>query len=522
MRAKLKGCLAIVLLACFPVFTRLQAADFTRIKAKAEKGDTVSQYLMGLEYEQGEDVPVDLKKSATWFLKASEQDYAFAQYRLAVLYSTGKGADYHEAFKWFLKAAQQGFASAEFSVAQMYANGQGIKKDLPEACRWYLKAAGQGMASAQHSLGYAYEYGEGVRADKGNAAYWYHKAAEQNYSLSQNNLGLLYANGDGVKKDNIEAYIWFTLAARQGVANAISRRRWLVADLDAVKLREANRRADAFIPIEPPALDFEAPTLFTQATDDALKFLLEHRAPIRLSSLHDTAFVPFQFVTRIYETNQVIKGQPTDQIQFCLFATHRDRALLMQTADGLPYGYATKDFFVTCDPTEPGRLAYFRGNGVLFRFDSQGPDFGLQMALPDPPDPNDDIDFNLAGVLTEAAKHMETVRYNKDTRTLSIALAQKAKLSMVLIPESVRGPFGIDKVVLERGGVTMTFTKFVLGKLTTQIIPEVTWKNIESLQLPMQHMTAEEFQTLSLKPPPGFPRNDKERAAVEKLQSILW
>ncbi len=522
MRALLKSCLVLLLLTGSPVFSRLEAEEFARFKEKAAKGDAVSQYLMGLEYEQGEDVPLDLKISASWFLKAAEQGYAHAQYRLAALYATGKGADLPEAFKWYLKAAQQGVAPAQFAVAQMYADGHGTKANPTESCRWYLKAAEQGIAGAQHQLGYAYENGQGVRQEKGVAAYWYHKAAEQNYSYSQNNLGLLYAKGVGVKKDVAEAYFWLTLAGKQGLASAIPYRRWLVPDLSASQMREADRRAETFIPVEPPPLDNEPPTIFTQATDNALKFLIQNRVPIRLSTLHETAAIPFQFITRIYETNQVIKGQPADQIQFCLFATRQDRALMMQSADGLPYGYATKDFFITCDPTEPGRLTYYRGNGVLFRFDSQGPDFGLQMALPDPPEANDDIDFNLAGVLAEAAKHMETVRFNKDTRTLSIVLSQKAKLSMVLIPDSVRGAFGIDKVVLERGGVTMTFTKFLLGKLSTQIIPEISWKNVEALQLPMQRMTTGEFQNLSLKPPAGFPRNAKERAAVEKLQSLLW
>ncbi len=170
MRALLKSCLVLLLLAGSPVFSRLEAADFARFKEKANKGDAVSQYLMGLEYEQGEDVPLDLKISASWFLKAAEQGYAHAQYRLAALYATGKGADLPEAFKWYLKAAQQGVAPAQFAVAQIMPTVT-ARKPIPlkpaagASRRRSRRSPERNIVSATHT-----EYGQGVRQDKSIAA----------------------------------------------------------------------------------------------------------------------------------------------------------------------------------------------------------------------------------------------------------------------------------------------------------------------------------------------------------------
>ncbi len=110
-----------------------------------------------------------------------------------------------------------------------------------------------------------------------------------------------------MKKDVAEAYFWLTLAGEQGLASAIPYRRWLVPDLSASQMREAKRRAECFIPVEPPPLDNEPPTLFTQATDNALKFLLQNQhCPSALSTLHETR--PF-----LSNSSSHLRNQPSDQ-----------------------------------------------------------------------------------------------------------------------------------------------------------------------------------------------------------------
>jgi TPR repeat protein len=77
------------------------------LSQEAKQGNPVSQYLLGLQYFIGEDVP---------------QDYA-------------------EAATWFQRAAGQGIRAAQEQLGDMYALGQGVPKDLVRAHMW-LNLAG--------------------------------------------------------------------------------------------------------------------------------------------------------------------------------------------------------------------------------------------------------------------------------------------------------------------------------------------------------------------------------------------
>ena len=71
--------------------------------------------------------------------KAAEQGDADAQYRLAVMYKTGRDVpqDHHKSMKWFLKAAEQGNYSAQFNVGVGYLSGRGVPKDGHKAVEWF-------------------------------------------------------------------------------------------------------------------------------------------------------------------------------------------------------------------------------------------------------------------------------------------------------------------------------------------------------------------------------------------------
>ena len=99
---------------------------------KAEKGDAQSQYELGCAFSFGNlGVVKDEVQAVNWFRKATEQNYAPAQYNLGVCYENGQGLvkDYVEAAKWFRKAAEQNLASAQFNLGVCYYDGQGVAKD---------------------------------------------------------------------------------------------------------------------------------------------------------------------------------------------------------------------------------------------------------------------------------------------------------------------------------------------------------------------------------------------------------
>ena len=53
---------------------------------------------------------------------------------------------------WYRKAADQGYVFAQFNLGLMYANGQGVAKNQKEAVAWYRKAAAAGNESAKAAL----------------------------------------------------------------------------------------------------------------------------------------------------------------------------------------------------------------------------------------------------------------------------------------------------------------------------------------------------------------------------------
>jgi TPR repeat protein len=73
--------------------------------------------------------------------------------------------DQAEAVKWYRKAAEQNFAAAQYNLAVCYDRGDGVAEDHVEAVKWYRKAAEQNFAEAQYNLGICYERGDGVAED---------------------------------------------------------------------------------------------------------------------------------------------------------------------------------------------------------------------------------------------------------------------------------------------------------------------------------------------------------------------
>jgi len=76
-------------------------------------------------------------------LKRAEQGDAVAQYNLGLMYKQGKGVpqDYKEAVRWYRVAAEQGDATAQYNLGGMYHEGQGVPQNYIQAHMWYNLAA---------------------------------------------------------------------------------------------------------------------------------------------------------------------------------------------------------------------------------------------------------------------------------------------------------------------------------------------------------------------------------------------
>jgi TPR repeat protein len=161
-----------------------------KLRDDAEKGDKISQYLLGAKYDAGKEVPQDYKEAAKWYQLAAEQGVLDAHFNLASLYCEGLGVsqNYSKALEWYRKAAAQGHAPSQANMGVMYAEGLGVERDFTQAFVWLTKAANSGLSWAQNKLGMMHERGEGVPQNYEEAVKWYREAADQGHEGAKKRL----------------------------------------------------------------------------------------------------------------------------------------------------------------------------------------------------------------------------------------------------------------------------------------------------------------------------------------------
>ena len=215
------------------------------IKA-SDQGHAGAQYELANMLSTGFWVERDDDKARSLYLMSARQGYVEAQHSLAFSYLNGDGSlfpqDYDQARFWYRKAAEQGDVSAQYMLGNIYLIGRGVKPDNAQAMIWYRKAAEQGDANAQYGLGSIYRFpflwfaGGRIEQDVREAVVWYSKAAEQGYYLAQTGLGEIYEDGEGDVPQNIKrAVIWYSQAAEQGNAELQYKLGQMYENLDAVK-----------------------------------------------------------------------------------------------------------------------------------------------------------------------------------------------------------------------------------------------------------------------------------------------
>ena len=89
--------------------------------------------------------------SADYWRARAEEGEAIAQYNLGVMYADGRGVpqDDVEAVRWYQLAADQGEPLAQVSLGLMYGKGDGVPQDTVLAHMWWSLAAAQGNEDAR-------------------------------------------------------------------------------------------------------------------------------------------------------------------------------------------------------------------------------------------------------------------------------------------------------------------------------------------------------------------------------------
>ena len=174
------------------------------------------------EERAAEASTAEKKKKWEKYRIRAERGESEAQYKIAVRYATGDGAerDDAKAVYWYRLAAEQGYAPAQNALGNCYAYGRGAEQDDAQAFYWYRLAAAQGSAAAQNALGNCYAKGLGTERDKKQALRWYRLAAEQGHIDAQCSMGFCCINGTGMEKDEKQALQWFRWAAAKGSEKA--------------------------------------------------------------------------------------------------------------------------------------------------------------------------------------------------------------------------------------------------------------------------------------------------------------
>jgi hypothetical protein len=106
-----------------------------------------------------------------------------------------------EAFLCFSRAAKQDFATAQFCLAVCHFNGHGTVQDEAAALPWLQKAAAQGDANAEFTLSLAYRLGRGVAPDAKQAGRWLKLAAAHGHPEAMQRIREL--NEDQLVKDPV-------------------------------------------------------------------------------------------------------------------------------------------------------------------------------------------------------------------------------------------------------------------------------------------------------------------------------
>jgi transcriptional regulator of NAD metabolism len=101
-----------------------------------------------------ETVPPPAPKTPAELLRKADKGDPIAQFELGMMYANGQGLakDDTQAAAWFRKAADQGNPDAQYRLGLMYDIGQGVDKDGSQAVGWYRKAAVNGNQNAKNRL----------------------------------------------------------------------------------------------------------------------------------------------------------------------------------------------------------------------------------------------------------------------------------------------------------------------------------------------------------------------------------
>lgn len=191
-------------------------------KKSADKGNARAMRKLADCYYFNKEVE-NIDEAIKWYRNAAKKGEGKAAFNLGVFYEQGKRVpiDVAAAFKFYLAAAEAGRLEGAYKAGIMYIYGKGVKADAAKGFQLLEKSAGkEGVSSnALYYLGVCHLKGIATPADEVKAAACFERAAREKNGLALTALGDIYLGKDF----KLKAREYFVQAAELGEPTALLR-----------------------------------------------------------------------------------------------------------------------------------------------------------------------------------------------------------------------------------------------------------------------------------------------------------
>ncbi len=220
---------------------------FKEFEDLASKGEVESMHYLGIMYERGFGVPLNLDKAYDYYSKAAEAGDGKSALKMGQAYQTGIGRPQNTkaAYKWFVEAAKKNNDEAQYIIGNLYFKDDNFER----ANQLFMLSAMQGNSDAQFELGNIYFEGNGVPQDYTQAISWYNLSANQGNVSAQLKLADLYSSEavKGVVLNPVMAHFWYNLIAayNSGMVreDAIKRREEIIEKMKPEMIMASQKKA---------------------------------------------------------------------------------------------------------------------------------------------------------------------------------------------------------------------------------------------------------------------------------------
>lgn len=187
--------------------------------------DTDTLLHIGLIYESGLGVPLNIDLARRYYERAAEQDETGMAYNfLGGTYMNDEETESNErkAVHYFQKAIELGNTNAMFRISYYLHNGKGgLQVDIPREIELLTEASKRGNHQATYRLGLLFEDNESGMAQNLELSVKYFQLAADNGILAAiNKMGELYLFGEVIPANLTKAISCFTAASEQGYGKA--------------------------------------------------------------------------------------------------------------------------------------------------------------------------------------------------------------------------------------------------------------------------------------------------------------